>query len=294
MSLLEVTDLRVGYGSVPALHGISLEVEEGEIVAILGPNGAGKTTTLATISGLLKAWSGKIVFDGQDITAASPAKIVSLGIAHVPEGRRVFPALSVEENLKLGSWVQRANQERISTAMDRVFHYFRVLNERRTQLAGTLSGGEQQMLAIGRALMSGPKMLIIDEAALGLAPVMVETVFEIVKEIRRDGNTVLLVEQNAPVTLALADRVYLMQRGEITTGGPAAEIREGGVLDAYLGPMAALARELASAAEQPSDAPDLRVRPNGSGTPTKRTSGTKRKPDAAVGKSRAGSRKRTS
>ena len=242
MPLLAVTDLRAGYGAVPVLQGVSLTVEENEIVAVLGPNGAGKTTTLSAISGLLKPWSGSIEYEGADIGGQNPAAIVAAGIAHVPEGRHVFPALSVEENLKLGGWPQRKIGGAQSRNMDRVYSYFPVLRERRTQLAGSLSGGEQQMLAIGRALMSGPKLLIVDEAALGLAPVMVERVFDIVKEIRRDGNTVLIVEQNAPVTLALADRVYLMQRGEIVAGGPAAEIREAGVLDAYLGPLAAAAR----------------------------------------------------
>ena len=245
MPLLSVRDLRTGYGTVPALHGVSLEVEQGEIVAILGPNGAGKTTTLSSISGLLKPWSGSITYDGNEIAGWNPAQTVAAGIAHVPEGRHVFPALSVEENLRIGTWAQRANSSWYREAIDKVFSYFPVLGERQRQLAGTLSGGEQQMLAIGRALMSGPTLLIIDEAALGLAPVMVDTVFEIVKEIRRDGKTVLLVEQNAPVTLALADRVYLMQRGEIVAGGPAAEVREQGVLDAYLGPLAAAARNLA-------------------------------------------------
>lgn len=251
MPLLEVTDLRAGYGTVPILHGISLEVDEGEIVAVLGPNGAGKTTTLSAISGLLKPWSGSIKFDGREIGGADAGSIVAMGLAHVPEGRHVFPALSVEENLRLGSWPRRKDGGAFDRNLDRVFGYFPVLKERKTQFAGSLSGGEQQMLAIGRALMGGPKLLIIDEAALGLAPVMVERVFEIVQEIRRDGNTVLIVEQNAPVTLALADRVYLMQRGSIVAGGPSAEIREGGVLDAYLGPMAAAARGLAGETPKP-------------------------------------------
>jgi branched-chain amino acid transport system ATP-binding protein len=249
LPFLEVTDLRAGYGTVPALHGVSLTVEQNEIVAVLGPNGAGKTTTLSAISGLIKPWSGSIRFEGELIGGLDPAQIVALGIAQAPEGRHVFPALTVEENLKLGSWAQRSKPAVVAANLDRVFAYFAVLGERRGQLAGSLSGGEQQMLAIGRALMSSPKLLIIDEAALGLAPVMVDRVFDIVKEIRKDGNTVLLVEQNAPVTLALADRVYLMQRGEIIAGGPSAEIREAGVLDAYLGPMAAAARRLAAPAE---------------------------------------------
>ncbi len=249
MPLLEVKDLRAGYGTVPALHGVSFTVEPGEIVAVLGPNGAGKSTTLSCISGLIEPWAGSIVFDGKLISKADPEQTVALGIAHVPEGRHVFPQMSVEDNLRLGSWAQRANPAKTKDAFARVFAYFPVLADRRTQMAGSLSGGEQQMLAIGRALMSGPRLLIIDEAALGLAPVMVERVFEIVKEIRRDGNTVLLVEQNAPVTLALADRVYLMQRGVITTGGPADEIREKGVLDAYLGPMAQAAKNLAKREE---------------------------------------------
>jgi len=259
LPLLEVTDLRAGYGTVPILHGISLQVEEGEIVAVLGPNGAGKTTTLSAISSLIKPWSGSITFEGREIGGVDAGAIVEMGIAHVPEGRHVFPALTVEENLRLGSWPKRSVAGAFATNIERVYGYFPVLKERVSQFAGSLSGGEQQMLAIGRALMSGPKLLIIDEAALGLAPVMVERVFEIVKEIRKDGNTVLLVEQNAPVTLALADRVYLMQRGEIVAGGPAAEIREGGVLDAYLGPMAAAARNLTAKAAAADGPPTTKV-----------------------------------
>ncbi len=277
MPLLEVADLRTGYGTVPALHGVSIEVNEGEIVAILGPNGAGKSTTLSSISGLLKPWSGSITFDGTPIGGVAPSQTVAMGIAHVPEGRHVFPQLTVEENLKVGSWAQRAKAGAYRSNLDRVFGYFSVLQERKDQLAGTLSGGEQQMLAIGRALMSSPRLLIIDEAALGLAPVMVDRVFEIVKEIRRDGKTVLLVEQNAPVTLALADRVYLMQRGEITAGGPADEIRAKGVLDAYLGPMAAAARALAADAEAPKATDPAKA--------------AKRKPAARSGKAASPGRK---
>jgi branched-chain amino acid transport system ATP-binding protein len=286
LPLLAVTDLRTGYGTVPALHGVSLEVDEGEIVAVLGPNGAGKTTTLSAISGLIKPWSGSIEYEGREIGGADAAAIVAAGIAHVPEGRHVFPALSVEENLKLGTWARRADVATTAKNFARVFAYFPVLADRKTQLAGSLSGGEQQMLAIGRALMSGPKLLIIDEAALGLAPVMVERVFEIVKEIRRDGNTVLLVEQNAPVTLAMADRVYLMQRGEIVAGGPAAEIRAQGVLDAYLGPMAAAARNLAAAQGDAGPA-------SGAAKATNGTSRTKRKAVSSVGNKRSTSRKKT-
>ena len=282
MPLLEVTDLRTGYGAVPVLHGVSLAVDEGEIVAILGPNGAGKSTTLSAISGLLKPWSGSITFDGSSISGVTPAKTVAMGIAHVPEGRHVFPQLSIEENLKVGSWAQRAKPGAYRSNLDRVFGYFPVLSERKDQLAGTLSGGEQQMLAIGRALMSGPRMLIIDEAALGLAPVMVDRVFEIVKEIRKDGNTVLLVEQNAPVTLALADRVYLMQRGEIIAGGPAAEIRDAGVLDAYLGPLAAAARAIPTQTGAQAEV----------ASPRARITGTKRKAVSSVGKSPGQGRKK--
>lgn len=249
MPLLEVKDLRAGYGTVPVLHGVSITVEAGEIVAVLGPNGAGKTTTLSCISGLVKPWSGSVSFEGKEIGGTDPEKTVALGIAHVPEGRHVFPQMSVEDNLRLGTWAQRDKPKEVKQSFDRVYSYFPVLADRRQQFAGSLSGGEQQMLAIGRALMSGPRLLVIDEASLGLAPVMVERVFDIVKEIRRDGNTVLLVEQNAPVTLALADRVYLMQRGTITTGGPADEVREKGVLDAYLGPMAKAAKNLAKREE---------------------------------------------
>lgn len=274
MPLLEVKDLRAGYGTVPVLHGVTITVEQGEIVAVLGPNGAGKTTTLSCVSGLLRPWSGSVTFEGKEIGGADPERTVALGIAHVPEGRHVFPQMTVEDNLRLGSWAQRKKSSAAAKGFKTVYSYFPVLADRRTQLAGSLSGGEQQMLAIGRALMSAPRLLVIDEASLGLAPVMVERVFEIVKEIRRDGNTVLLVEQNAPVTLALADRVYLMQRGQITTGGPAAEVREKGVLDAYLGPMAQAARNLAKREEtgQVSDkktGADLFTRSEGAEAPTK-------------------------
>lgn len=282
MPLLEVKDLRAGYGTVPALHGVTFSVDEGEIVAVLGPNGAGKSTTLSCISGLINPWAGTISFDGRDIGRMDPERTVALGIAQVPEGRHVFPQMSVEDNLRLGSWAQREHPNKIASTFKRVYDYFPVLADRRQQHAGSLSGGEQQMLAIGRALMSGPRLLIIDEAALGLAPVMVERVFEIVKEIRRDGNTVLLVEQNAPVTLALADRVYLMQRGKITTGGPAAEVREKGVLDAYLGPMAQAAKNLAKREEAAGDAPgktgaDLFTSSDGTGGATKKRRPAKRR-----------------
>ncbi|MBI4729208.1 MAG: ABC transporter ATP-binding protein [Acidobacteria bacterium] len=265
--MLAVSDLRVGYGPVPVLHGVSLTVERGEIVAILGPNGAGKSTTLASISGLLRPWAGSVEFEGKPITGAGPQRTVAAGIAHVPEGRRVFPQLTVEENLKLGGWRVRAEAKRFAENLERVLGTFAVLRDRRGQLAGTLSGGEQQMLAIGRALMSSPTLLLVDEAAMGLAPVMVDRVFEMIRAVREAGATVLVVEQNAPATLALADRVYLMQRGTIVAGGPAAEMRQAGILDAYLGPMAAAARALAGgrAIGDPgrSERPGRRARPPG-------------------------------
>ncbi len=250
MPLLRVTDLKVGYERVPILHGISFEVEQGEIAAILGPNGAGKTTTLSAVVGLLRPWEGTVEFDGKDITGSGPDHTVAIGMAMAPEGRRVFPALSVEENLRLGGWAVRRDGAKFRGNLERVYEIFEILGQRRGQLAGTLSGGEQQMLAIGRALMSSPTLLIIDEAALGLAPVMVDRVFQTIQEIRAAGSTILLVEQNAPATLAVADRVYLMQGGAIATGGPAAEIREAGVLDAYLGPMAAAARRMTKATQR--------------------------------------------
>jgi branched-chain amino acid transport system ATP-binding protein len=213
--LLEVTDLRAGYGSVPVLQGVTFAVEEGETAVMFGLNGAGKSTTVNTIAGLLKTWGGEVRFDGTVISGLSAPDIVKRGVALCPEGRRVFPQLSVRTNLELGSWTNRAVQ---AEQLERVFGYFPRLEERSGQLAGTLSGGEQQMLAIGRALMSRPRLLLIDEASLGLSPKLTQTVFEVVDQINQGGTTVVIVEQNVGV-LPYADQALVMQKGTITFDG---------------------------------------------------------------------------
>jgi branched-chain amino acid transport system ATP-binding protein len=210
--LLEVADLNVRYGAVAALRGISVEVSEGEIVALLGANGAGKTTTLRTISGLQRPHVGQVLFAGERIDTMAPHRICALGIGHVPEGRRIFPRMSVDENLDMGAYLNRGDR---SKERQRVFELFPVLAERRRQDGGTLSGGEQQMLAIGRALMSRPKLLLLDEPSMGLAPMFVARIFDIIREIRDGGTTVLLVEQNAAQALRLADRGYVLETGTI-------------------------------------------------------------------------------
>jgi branched-chain amino acid transport system ATP-binding protein len=210
--LLQLDGLEVRYGAITALHGIELEVAEGEIVALLGANGAGKTTTLRTISGLHRPHAGEIVFAGQRIEQTPPHRICQLGIGHVPEGRRIFPRMSVEENLEMGAYLVRGDRTK---ERDRVFELFPVLADRRKQDGGTLSGGEQQMLAIGRALMSRPHLLLLDEPSMGLAPMIVTRIFEIIKEIREQGTTVLLVEQNAAQALRLADRGYVLETGRV-------------------------------------------------------------------------------
>ena len=233
--LLELEDVEVSYGTVKAVHGVSLEVAEGEIATLLGANGAGKTTTLRTISGLHRPSAGSIRYDGQPIHGLPPHEIVDLGVSHVPEGRRVFARMSVQENLEMGAYGKRGADE---TA--RVFDLFPVLEERRTQLGGTLSGGEQQMLAIGRALMSRPRLLLLDEPSMGLAPKMVSTIFRIVREINEQGTTVLLVEQNAAQALRLAGRGYVLDTGRITMEADAATLLEDPrVREAYLGEGAA-------------------------------------------------------
>jgi len=231
--LLEINNLEVSYGSITAIKGISLEVHKGEIVTILGANGAGKTTTMRTISQLLKAKSGSIKFKGQELTQLPAHKIVSLGISQSPEGRRVFGILTVEENLLLGAFVKsKVNKE----TLDWVYQLFPRLKERRKQLAGTLSGGEQQMLAIGRSLMCDPEMLLLDEPSLGLAPILVKAIFEQIKMISEKGLTVLLVEQNAKAALKLAHRGYVLDVGKITLSGTSAELLASEkVQEAYLG-----------------------------------------------------------
>ena len=233
--LLELTDIRTGYGHVPVLHGVNLSVEEGETAVIMGLNGAGKTTTLMTIAGLLRPWGGGIVYDGRRIGGQDARTLVRRGLVLVPEGRRVFPALTVQNNLRLGAWPQRRHPRTIRRNMDRVFEIFPVLKERRGQVAGTLSGGEQQMLALGRGLMANPRLLLIDEASLGLSPKLADQVFHTVDRINDEGVTVLIVEQNAGV-LAIASRTYIMQKGQIAFEGSGQEVLDQGELrKAYLG-----------------------------------------------------------
>jgi branched-chain amino acid transport system ATP-binding protein len=233
MALLEVDELRVGYG-FPVLMGIEFAVEEGETAVLFGLNGAGKTTTVSTIAGMLTPDAGSIRFDDKDIAGRSPTHLVRAGIAMVPEGRRVFPALSVANNLRLGGWVRRRNRKELDQRRDLVFEYFPRLAERADQMAGTLSGGEQQMLAIGRALMSNPRLLLIDEASLGLSPALAKTVFQVVKRINDDGVTVIIVEQNVGV-LPYADRALIMEKGTLIFSGVGDEIRHADLRETYLG-----------------------------------------------------------
>ncbi|HKL26679.1 MAG TPA: ABC transporter ATP-binding protein [Desulfuromonadales bacterium] len=231
--MFDIKDLEVSYGSIAAIKGISLQVRKGEIVAILGANGAGKTTTMRTISQLHKAKSGAIMFKGQDLTQLSAHKIVKLGISHAPEGRRVFGILTVEENLMLGAY-SRSKLDKDTLRW--VYQLFPRLEERRKQLAGTLSGGEQQMLAIGRSLMSNPEMLLLDEPSLGIAPILVKAIFQQIKKISQEGVTVLLVEQNAKAALKLADRAYVLDVGKIVLSGTSEELLASEkVQEAYLG-----------------------------------------------------------
>ena len=235
MALLEISGIDVFYGRVQAVRGASLQVDAGEVVALIGSNGAGKTTTLRTISGLLHPARGKITFNGNDITHTEPQKIVNLGICQSPEGRRLFPRMSVLDNLRMGAYT-RKNAAEIKKDLDRVFELFPRLKERSNQVAGTLSGGEQQMCAMGRALMASPKLLMLDEPSLGLAPILVETIFNIVREINSRGIPVLLVEQNAHKALEVADRGYVLETGVIVQTGTGKELLESEeVQRAYLG-----------------------------------------------------------
>jgi branched-chain amino acid transport system ATP-binding protein len=236
VELLTVAGLHAYYGEMAALRGVSLHVGEGEIVALLGSNGAGKTTTLRTISGLQRPRQGTVSFGGADITRARPHAIVARGLGHVPEGRRIFPALTVEENLNMGGYLSRRDHAVVASRKQRVFDLFPRLAERRRQLGGLLSGGEQQMLAVGRALMNEPRLLALDEPSLGLSPVLVKAVGEVIKRIRASGTAVLMVEQNVRQALALADRAYVLETGRIVLEGPAAELaRDPRVQHAYLG-----------------------------------------------------------
>ena len=235
MSMLEVKDLEVYYGVIQALKGISFEVNEGEVIALIGANGAGKTTILHTITGLIEAKAGTVEFEGKDITKMPGHKIVTLGMAHVPEGRRVFADLSVYENLKLGAYT-RTDKNEIAQSLEMVYKRFPRLKERKNQLAGTLSGGEQQMLAMGRALMSKPKIILMDEPSMGLSPIFVNEIFDIIREVSEAGTTVLLVEQNAKKALSIADRAYVLETGKIVLSGDAKELmNDESVKKAYLG-----------------------------------------------------------
>jgi len=234
-ALLELEDLHAGYGHVAALRGLDLAVASGELVCLIGANGAGKTSTLRAISGLLSPSQGRIVFAGREIHGAQPAAILKAGIAHCPEGRRVFPYLTVEENLAMGAYVRR-DRAAIAADVERVCTHFPILAERRRQMAGTLSGGEQQMLAIARALMARPRLILFDEPSLGLAPTVVESTFAIIADIRRRGTTVLMVEQNAYAALRMADRAYVMETGRIVLEGAASDLlADDHVRRAYLG-----------------------------------------------------------
>lgn len=236
MSLLSLKDVRISHGNVEAIHGINIEVEEGKIVTLLGANGAGKTTTLRAISGLIRPRAGHIALADEDITTLPAHEIVNRGVAHVPEGRKVFATLTVEENLKLGAYKYRSQPKRWSATMKRVYELFPRLEERRNQLAGTLSGGEQQMLAMGRGLMAEPRIMLLDEPSLGLAPKLVQEIFRVVKEINSAGTTVLLVEQNARMALRISHDAYVLETGKIALSGPAAELRaDPRVKKAYLG-----------------------------------------------------------
>ena len=235
MAMLEIKDLEVYYGMIQAIKGISFEVNQGEVIALIGANGAGKTTTLQTITGMIPAKKGSIVFNGVDITKVPGHKIVPMGMAHVPEGRRVFSQLSVLDNLKLGAYTRKDPKE-IQESLQMVYRHFPRLEERKNQMAGTLSGGEQQMLAMGRALMSKPSIVLMDEPSMGLSPIFVSEIFEIIKEISEEGTTVLLVEQNAKKALSIADRAYVLETGNIVLSGDAKVLmNDESIKKAYLG-----------------------------------------------------------
>ncbi|WP_405013843.1 ABC transporter ATP-binding protein [Kitasatospora sp. NBC_01539] len=234
-ALLEVEDLRVAYGKIEAVKGISFTVEQGEVTTLIGTNGAGKTTTLRTLSGLLRPTSGTITFDGAPLTSVPAHKIVSLGLAHSPEGRHIFPRMSIEENLLLGAFL-RKDTAGITEDVERAYTLFPILGERRKQAAGTLSGGEQQMLAMGRALMSRPKLLMLDEPSMGLSPLMMQKIMATIVELKASGTTILLVEQNAQAALSLSDQGYVMETGRIVLKGTGADLlHDESVRKAYLG-----------------------------------------------------------
>ena len=235
MAMLEVKDLQVYYGMIQAIKGISFEVNQGEVIALIGANGAGKTTILHTVTGLIAPKAGQILFEGQDITKTPAHKIVSMGMAHVPEGRRVFAQLSVYDNLKMGAYTRKDKNE-IEESLEMVYRRFPRLEERKNQMAGTLSGGEQQTLDMGRALMSKPKILLMDEPTMGLSPIFVNEIFDIIQEVSAGGTTVLLVEQNAKKALSIADRAYVLETGNITLDGDAKVLmNDDSIKKAYLG-----------------------------------------------------------
>ncbi|SEF65346.1 amino acid/amide ABC transporter ATP-binding protein 2, HAAT family [Actinacidiphila yanglinensis] len=234
-ALLEVEDLRVAYGKIEAVKGISFSVEAGQVVTLIGTNGAGKTTTLRTLSGLLKPIGGRVTFDGKVLSRIPPHKIVSLGLAHSPEGRHIFPRLTIEQNLLLGAFLRR-DSAGITRDVERAYELFPILGERRKQAAGTLSGGEQQMLAMGRALMSQPKLLMLDEPSMGLSPIMMQKIMSTIVELRSQGTTILLVEQNAQAALSLADHAHVMEIGTIKLSGTGQDLlHDEGVRKTYLG-----------------------------------------------------------
>ncbi len=233
--MLEIKNLNVYYGAVHAIKGISLKVEDGELVSLIGANGAGKTTTLHTISGLIPAASGEILLDGQNLQKTPAHNIIKMGMSHVPEGRHVFARMTVEENLMMGAYIEN-DRRKIEKNIEMVYGHFPRLKERRRQLAGTLSGGEQQMLATGRALMTDPKIVLMDEPSMGLSPLLVKDIFAIIEELHKSGITILLVEQNAKMALAISDRAYVLETGKIAMEGTAKELSEDdGVRKAYLG-----------------------------------------------------------
>ena len=232
-TILKVEDINVYYGSIHAIKGVSFEVNEGEVVTLIGANGAGKSTTLQTVSGLLHSRTGSITFDGQDLRGIPAHKIVSMGMAQCPEGRRIFSQMTVEENLEMGAFTRNGG---VSAARDEVYEQFPRLKERRKQIAGTLSGGEQQMLAMGRALMSNPKLLMLDEPSMGLAPILVEQIFDIIRDLHKAGKTILLVEQNARAALSVADRGYVLETGKVVTSGTGKDLLASPeIKKAYLG-----------------------------------------------------------
>ena len=235
MSMLEIKDLEVYYGMIQAIKGVSFDVNEGEVIALIGANGAGKTTILHTITGLINAQKGSVWFEGKDITKVPAHKIVSMGMAHVPEGRRVFANLTVLQNLKMGAYTRKDKTE-IEQTLDSIYKRFPRLMERQNQFAGTLSGGEQQMLAMGRALMSHPKIILMDEPSMGLSPIFVNEIFDIIKSVSASGTTVLLVEQNEKKALSIADRAYVLETGKIVLSGKASELlNNDSIKKAYLG-----------------------------------------------------------